>query len=214
MYFRYKNQIFLKRKITPLWHIEILFIFVSDMKHTRNFCIIAHIDHGKSTLADRMLEVTNTLNAREMENQVLDSMDLEREKGITIKSHAIQMDYKYKGENYTLNLIDTPGHVDFSYEVSRAIASCEGALLVVDGIDTETIADKLGIPHEKIPSNIVENFGNASGVTVTTNISYNLGEDVVNGAKRVCLAGFGVGLTWSSLILELNKLSFNKIIEF
>ena len=166
------------------------------MKNIRNFCIIAHIDHGKSTLADRLLEYTKTIEITE--GQMLDDMDLERGRGITIKSHAIQMEYQYKGETYILNLIDTPGHVDFSYEVSRSIAACEGALLVVDasqGVQAQTISNLyMAIEHdlEIIPVINKCDMDSANPDMVEDEIVDLLGckpEDVIRASART---GLGV----------------------
>jgi len=168
------------------------------MKNIRNFCIIAHIDHGKSTLADRLLQVTGTVDSRKLVAQTLDDMDLEREKGITIKSHAIQMSYKYKDQAYVLNLIDTPGHVDFSYEVSRSIAACEGALLIVDstqGIQAQTISNLyLALEHdlEIIPVLNKLDLPNADPELVKDQIVELLGckrEDIIHASGKT---GLGV----------------------
>ena len=168
------------------------------MKNIRNFCIIAHIDHGKSTLADRLLDFTGSVTEREKQDQLLDSMDLERERGITIKSHAIQMEYTYKGETYILNLIDTPGHVDFSYEVSRSIASCEGALLVVDAaqsIQAQTISNlylALENDLEIIPVLNKVDLPSANPEEVTDDIVELLGckpEDVIPASAKT-----GIGI--------------------
>ena len=179
------------------------------MENIRNFCIIAHIDHGKSTLADRMLQQTNTLTDREMQNQVLDSMDLEREKGITIKSHAIQMEYLYQGLPYQFNLIDTPGHVDFSYEVSRAIASCEGALLVVDatqGIQAQTISNLyLALGHDLDIIPVINK------IDMDAAMVDDVKDQIVDliGCKRddiICVSartGFGVDLVLESIITRI-----------
>ena len=179
------------------------------MEKIRNFCILAHIDHGKSTLADRLLEMTNTLTKKELVNQVLDDMDLERERGITIKSHAIQMKYEHEGEIYTLNLIDTPGHVDFSYEVSRSIAACEGALLVVDasqGIQAQTISNLyMAIDHdlEVIPILNKIDMESAQPEKVEDQIIDLIGcdrEDILRCSART---GFGVDTVLDAIITRI-----------
>ena len=179
------------------------------MKNTRNFCIIAHIDHGKSTLADRLLEFTGTLTERQQQAQVLDDMDLERERGITIKSHAIQMEYDFNGEKYKLNLIDTPGHVDFSYEVSRSIAACEGALLIIDatqGIQAQTISNLyLALEHdlEIIPIMNKMDMDNAMPEDVEEQIIDLLGcqqEEIIRASGKT---GMGIDLILEAIIHKI-----------
>lgn len=179
------------------------------MKHLRNFCIIAHIDHGKSTLADRLLEFTDTVSQRDLQAQVLDDMELERERGITIKSHAIQMDYQYNNEKYSLNLIDTPGHVDFSYEVSRSIAACEGALLIVDatqGIQAQTISNLyLAIENdlEIIPVMNKMDLPNAMPLEVADQIVDLIGCDLDDIIEASGKTGYGVEKILEAIIKKV-----------
>ena len=188
------------------------------MKNIRNFCIIAHIDHGKSTLADRLLEFTKTIQVTE--GQMLDDMDLEKERGITIKSHAIQMEYEYGGEKYVLNLIDTPGHVDFSYEVSRSIAACEGALLIVDasqGVQAQTISNLyMALEHdlEIIPVLNKCDMASAMPDEVEDEIIDLLGckhEDIIRASGKT---GMGVEEILKALIFDSVFNSFRGIIAY
>ncbi len=208
------------------------------MKNIRNFCIIAHIDHGKSTLADRLLQVTGTVDDRKLVAQTLDDMDLEREKGITIKAHAIQMDYTYKGQKYVLNLIDTPGHVDFSYEVSRSIAACEGALLIVDstqGIQAQTISNlylalehdleiipvlnKLDLPNaepEVVKDQIVELIGCERDSILSASGKTGLGVDSILEAivERIPAPSGDVDAPLQAMIFDSMFNSFRGIIAY